>query len=291
MYKANFKSSDFISIKAEPTEKLGEITADKDSKIIRFEPVNKSDDTIIRLSTLIPEYGSDYVELKPNESMVSSYDQISDSANGIGVWFQFESPKYPVTVTTENGTFRTWNPVNGKGIAKNVGKSYEVGVIGAVSWLPDDLKIPDDFEAVIQVKGDDNGKSVDLGTLVITKNPKSGEGVFCVTLKKSDKLRRRTDFEAARLDGVKEVGTFLLLVHLPASRVECGVICSKKYSLLSVERNRARRLLWEGFRLLKPQILPSRLVLIARNRLKGCKSPQVRQELEQLLKRAGLWKA
>lgn len=111
-----------------------------------------------------------------------------------------------------------------------------------------------------------------------------------LTLKKSDKLRRRVEFEEARRDGVKEVGTFLLLVHLPASRVECGVICSKKYSLLSVERNRARRLLWEGFRLLKPRMLPVRLILIARNRLKECKSPQVRQEMEVLLRRAGLLK-
>ena len=109
-----------------------------------------------------------------------------------------------------------------------------------------------------------------------------------LTLKKSDKLRRRAQFEEARCNGIKEVGSFLLLVHLPASRVECGVICSKKYSLLSVERNRARRLLWEGFRLLKPRIRPSRLVLIARLRLKGCKAPQVREEMERLLQRAGL---
>ena len=109
-----------------------------------------------------------------------------------------------------------------------------------------------------------------------------------LTLKKSDKLRHRVQFEEARRDGVKEVGSFLLLVHLSASKVECGVICSKKYSLLSVERNRARRLLWEAFRLLKPRIRPVRLVLIARNRLKGCRGPQVRDELERLLRRAGL---
>ena len=109
-----------------------------------------------------------------------------------------------------------------------------------------------------------------------------------LTLKKSDKLRRRVQFEEARRDGVKEVGSFLLLVHLPAPQLECGVICSKKYSLLSVERNRARRLLWEGFRLLKPRIRPARLVLIARNRIRGCRGPQVWDDLERLLKRAGL---
>ena len=109
-----------------------------------------------------------------------------------------------------------------------------------------------------------------------------------LTLKKSDKLRNRSQFEEARLRGVKLVGSFLLLVHLPASKVECGVICSKKYSLLSVERNRARRLLWEAFRLLKPRLQPVRLVLIARNRMKGCSGTQVREELETLLRKAGV---
>ena len=112
-----------------------------------------------------------------------------------------------------------------------------------------------------------------------------------LTLKKSDKLRQRCQFEEARRDGVKEVGSFLLLVHLPAPRTECGVICSKKYSLLSVERNRARRLLWESFRLLKPQIRPCRLVLIARARLKQGSGNQVREEMEKLLRKAGLLNA
>ena len=112
-----------------------------------------------------------------------------------------------------------------------------------------------------------------------------------LTLRKSDKLRQRCQFDEARRDGTKEVGAFLLLVHLPSSRLECGVICSKKYSLLSVERNRARRLLWEAFRLLKPQIKPVRLVLIARMRLKKCSGNQVREELAKLLHRAGLLNA
>ena len=109
-----------------------------------------------------------------------------------------------------------------------------------------------------------------------------------LTLKKSDKLRQRGQFDEARRDGVKEVGAFLLLVHLPSPRLECGVICSKKYSLLSVERNRARRLMWEAFRLLKPQIRPCRLVLIARSRLKKASGDQVREEVEKLLRRSGL---
>ncbi len=109
-----------------------------------------------------------------------------------------------------------------------------------------------------------------------------------LTLRKSDKLRRRSHFDSARREGTKIVGSFLLLVHLPASRTECGVICSKKYSLRSVERNRARRLMWEGFRLLKPRIRPARLVLIARVRMKGCSGIQVREELERLLQKAGL---
>ena len=49
-------------------------------------------------------------------------------------------------------------------------------------------------------------------------------------------------------------------------------------------------MLWEAFRLLKPRIMPVRLVLIARNRMKGCSGTQIREEMESLLGKAGLLK-
>ena len=70
----------------------------------------------------------------------------------------------------------------------------------------------------------------------------------------------------------------------------CGVICSRKFSLLAVERNRARRLLWESFRLLGRRILPCRMVVIPRHRIKKASRDLVFQELEQILSNAGVLK-
>ena len=69
---------------------------------------------------------------------------------------------------------------------------------------------------------------------------------------------------------------------------KCGVICSRKFSLLAVERNRARRLLWESFRLLGDRILPCRMVLIPRHRIKKADQSMVMKELEQILAAAGV---
>ena len=107
-------------------------------------------------------------------------------------------------------------------------------------------------------------------------------------LRKPDKLRFRSEFEQVRNEGVKQVGQAMLVVIAPApdEMVRCGVICGKKYSLLAVKRNRARRLLWESFRLLKPYLFPCHLVLIPRKRLSGWKRRQTTRELAELLARS-----
>ena len=140
----------------------------------------------IKLNTLIPQNGSEYVEMKADETMVSSYDQASSSLNGMGVWFKFESPKYPVTVSTENGKFRIFNyKGGGLGSVDEVGKSYTVGRSGEVCFAPENGKLSDDYKAEVKVTGEENGKTVDLGTLVITKTDKNTKGVLSVTFKKT----------------------------------------------------------------------------------------------------------
>ena len=69
---------------------------------------------------------------------------------------------------------------------------------------------------------------------------------------------------------------------------KCGVICSRKFSLLAVERNRARRMMWESFRLLGRRILPCRMVLIPRRRIKYAAQQEVMRELTQILDAAGV---
>ena len=82
----------------------------------------------------------------------------------------------------------------------------------------------------------------------------------------------------------------MLAVYAPApdGKLRCGVVCGKKYSLLSVRRNRAGRLLWESFRLLKDRVGICHLLLIPRRRMEDAKRPQVTRELSLLLARAGL---
>lgn len=110
------------------------------------------------------------------------------------------------------------------------------------------------------------------------------------TLKKPDRLRFKSEFDRVRSDGTKLVGPSMLLVYAdaPDSLLRCGVICGKKYSLLAVKRNRARRLLWESFRLLRETIPAKWIILIPRNRMKHRKRQEVTREMAELLTRANL---
>ena len=69
------------------------------------------------------------------------------------------------------------------------------------------------------------------------------------------------------------------------TEVRCGVICSRKYSVLAVRRNRARRLLFESFRLLKNEIKPCHIVLIPRRGMMNYKLCDVLSELKDSLNR------
>ena len=104
-------------------------------------------------------------------------------------------------------------------------------------------------------------------------------------LGKKDKLRFKSQFDQVRREGVKiaSPGIVAIVAPSPEGRLECGVICSKKYSLLSVVRNRARRLLWESFRMLKPEISVCRILLIPRRRMMGYDRMQATAELAELL--------
>ena len=187
VYKAAYKEAgSFVSIKTEPKEKIGEIVYEYG--VIRFKrtDIEVSDEMKVELNTTIPQNGSKYVEMKPDKAMVSSYDVLLSSLNGVGVWFQFESPKYPVTVSTENGKFRIYNyQGGGLGSINDVGKTYTVGRKGTVSFVPESVNIPDNYKAEIKITGEENGKTIDLGTLVITKNVSGNDGLLSATFKRA----------------------------------------------------------------------------------------------------------
>lgn len=185
VYKAAYKDAgSFVSIKTEPKEKIGEIVYEYG--VIRFKrtDIEVSDEMKVELNTTIPKNGSKYVEMKPDKAMVSSYDVLLSSLNGVGVWFKFESPKYPVTVSTENGKFKSFTyDGGGLGTINDEGKTYTVGRKGTVSFVPESVNIPDDYKAEVKITGEENGKTIDLGTLVITKNVSGNDGLLSATFK------------------------------------------------------------------------------------------------------------
>ena len=110
------------------------------------------------------------------------------------------------------------------------------------------------------------------------------------SLKSSDKLRLKSEFAYVRERGKKFVGRYCVLVAAQPSdgKLRCGVICGKKFSKKAVTRNRARRILWESFRLLKPKTAPCHMILITRKFIADIKQQDAQSEVKRLLKQAGL---
>lgn len=71
---------------------------------------------------------------------------------------------------------------------------------------------------------------------------------------------------------------------------KAGVVVSKRTFHDAVDRNRAKRLMREAFRLSRAH-LPAdvEMVLIARGGIRGRKCADVMRDLEHLARRAGLW--
>jgi len=69
---------------------------------------------------------------------------------------------------------------------------------------------------------------------------------------------------------------------------QAGVVVSKKSFHDAVDRNRAKRLMREAFRLASPRFAKADWVLVARNGIGGKSEPEVRSELEYLAKKCGI---
>jgi ribonuclease P protein component len=70
-----------------------------------------------------------------------------------------------------------------------------------------------------------------------------------------------------------------------------GVIVSKRNFRRAVDRNRAKRLMREAFRLTAPSLVPGvHLVLIARSGIKDKTCAEVMKDFERIAKRAKVWK-
>lgn len=113
-------------------------------------------------------------------------------------------------------------------------------------------------------------------------------------LPKADRLVRRSQFEALYSAPGKRAGRYLVVFSAPAPagvlRHRLGTTAAKRTFHDSCERNRAKRLLRESFRLLRPEIPgpPRDFVLVARRPILSAREPQVRADFSSILRKNGL---
>lgn len=104
----------------------------------------------------------------------------------------------------------------------------------------------------------------------------------------ADKLKRKSEFDevkASRLKWNDPLFTFLAVNAEKDEMPRCGIICSRRFHKRAVVRNRARRILWEAFRLLcqERRIPPCKILMIPKRKICGEKMWAVKAHLERLL--------
>jgi ribonuclease P protein component len=109
---------------------------------------------------------------------------------------------------------------------------------------------------------------------------------------KTDFLRQRREFAYVRAAGVAHRGRYIVVNIAPAldGKVRLGIIVSRRFSKQAVDRNRARRLIRESFRLLRNGVRsPVWIVIIARRNLLDRVVQDVQDEFIRILQDADLF--
>ena len=109
---------------------------------------------------------------------------------------------------------------------------------------------------------------------------------------RSARIASRRRFEELYASDTKRVGRYLVAWHAPSESAShrLGVTAAKRTFRDAHERNRAKRLMREAFRRLRPSFAggPWDLVLVAKRRILEAKEPEVRADLEKVCRAAGL---
>ncbi|SNR82381.1 ribonuclease P protein component [Desulfurobacterium atlanticum] len=110
------------------------------------------------------------------------------------------------------------------------------------------------------------------------------------SLSKEERIKKSAEykrvFEYGKSLGGSTVALYFLLKEEGFSRA--GFIASKRFSKKAVDRNRAKRLMKEVFRLNKHKLRPCDIVLIARKGIKNASYKDVERDFLKLAERAGL---
>jgi len=110
------------------------------------------------------------------------------------------------------------------------------------------------------------------------------------TFRKHERLRKQSEFERVFGYGKSLGGSTVAFYFAPndLKYARAGFIVSKKVCRKAVERNRAKRLMREVFRLNKHRLKPVDIVFIARKGIKGKKFQDVERDFLRLAKKAGI---
>ena len=110
------------------------------------------------------------------------------------------------------------------------------------------------------------------------------------TFRRHERLRKRSDFERVFSYGKSRGGSTVAFYFAPNSLgyPRAGFIVSKKVCKKAVERNRAKRLMREVFRLNKHRLRPVDIVFIARKGIRGRKFQDVERDFLSLAKKVGI---
>ena len=109
---------------------------------------------------------------------------------------------------------------------------------------------------------------------------------------RSARIASRRRFEELYASDTKRAGRYLVAWHAPSETAShrLGVTAAKRTFRDAHERNRAKRLMRESFRHLRPSFAggPWDLVLVARRPILGAKEPEVRADLAKVCRSAGI---
>ena len=99
------------------------------------------------------------------------------------------------------------------------------------------------------------------------------------------RLRNRWQLDEMRASGRKMAGKHCVLIinkTPPDGMRRAAFLISRRYSLKAVERNRARRLFREAFRVIYDQLPPVWMILVPRQRMKAAKLADVMEDIRTL---------
>lgn len=105
------------------------------------------------------------------------------------------------------------------------------------------------------------------------------------------RLRTRAQLDCMRREGRREAGAYCLVVATvppPDGQDRVAFVVSRRYSTKAVVRNRARRLLREAYRQVRPGLRSAWLLLVARQRMQNVRMQDVLNDLRTRCSRLGL---